>query len=177
MTPCLGSPPKSWKFWNLSKQHHLPRPSVETRDSVRDISYSNYNILSPSRQARHTEADRNFASIMDKCQGLFALSQAKLKPYKKGRPDSEQLISHQFAVAGKGTLGHCGEHTSPWVSSYSVTVLYDVIMKMPGRYMSKGPTGYMVMQFWNCALFCSVSHSKIIEKNLMTSSTLNIKTC
>lgn len=99
--------PESWKFWNLSKQHHLLRPNIETRDPIRDISDSSYNILSPSRQARYTQADRNFASTMDKCKGLFALSQAKLKPYKKRRPDSEQFISHQFAVAGKGTLGHC----------------------------------------------------------------------
>lgn len=152
------------------------------RDPVRDISDSNYNIFSPSSQARYIQADRNFASTMDKCKGLFALSQAKLKPYKKRRAESEQLISHRFAVVGKGTLGHCGEHPSPWVSSYSVTVLYDIIMKMSdghllGRCMSQGPTGYMVMQFWNSALFRSVSHSKIIGKNLMTSSTLNIKTC
>lgn len=105
------------------------------RDPVRDISDSNYNILSPSRQVRYTQADRNFASTMDKCKGLFALSQAKLKPYKKRRAESEQLISHRFAVVGKGTLGHCGEHPSPWVSSYSVTVLYDIIMKMPDGYL------------------------------------------
>lgn len=122
------------------------------RDPVRDISESNYNIFSPSRQARYTQADRNFASTMDKCKGLFALSQAKVKPYKKRRAESEQLISHRFAVAGKGTFGHCSEHPSPWVSSYSVTVLYDIITKMPdgyllGRCMSQGRTGYMVMQF------------------------------
>lgn len=105
--PLFGLLPKSWKFWNLSKQHHLLRPNVETCDPVRDILDSNCNILSPSRQARYTQADRNFASTMDKCKGLFALSEAKLKPSKKRRPDSEQLISHRFAVAGKGTLGHC----------------------------------------------------------------------
>lgn len=172
--------PKSWKFWNLSKQHHLLRPNIEMCDPVRDISDSNYNILSLSRQARYTQADRNFASTMDKCKGLFALAQAKLKPYKKRRPDSEQFISHRFAVAGKGTLGHC------WWAYFStgvkLTVLYDIIMKMPDGYllghcMSQGPTGYMAMQFWNCAFLYSVYHRKIIEKNLMTSSALNIKTC
>lgn len=121
------------------------------RDPVRDISDSNYNILSPSRQARYTQADRNFASTMDKCKGLFALSQAKVKPYKKRRADSEQLISRRFAVAGKGTLGHCGEHPFPWCQD-SVTVPYDIITKMPdgyllGRCMSQGRTGYMVMHF------------------------------
>lgn len=85
---------------------------------------------------------------MDKCKGLFTLSEAKSKAYKKTRLDSEQAISHQFAAADKGTLGSC----SPWVSSCSMTVLHDIIMKMYDGYllghcMSQGPTGYMAMQF------------------------------
>lgn len=97
--------PKPWKFWNLSKQHHLLRPNIETHDPVRDISDSNYNILSPSRQARYTQADSNFASTMDKCKGLFALAQAKLKPYKKRRPDSEQFYFSPIC---------CCRHRNSW---------------------------------------------------------------